>query len=173
MREKLKNYFAGGLFLCALTIATPGKSKEVKSSDPILLEKRLSQICMKLQEFYPHDGIMYRYTEDGAIYINMFGQARHIQDANTLYGVFIKNVKIINVSLWPREPFQLPLGAPLTHNTRIVYDTTDGKTYLQMENFLVYISSPAAAQRYKFDLKKAQNINGTSGYRIGGQFSGW
>ncbi|SHG32852.1 hypothetical protein [Pedobacter caeni] len=116
------------------------------------------------------EGNFTRNTYDNnKVYIGMNGKYRHIEDANTLYGIFKKNIRIVDS--W--DGFLAkhgPLGAPIGPNTRLVEDTNTGMVYYQENGVLRYINSPEAANKYSFDLKKAQKIQGTAGYTFGPTF---
>lgn len=120
-----------------------------------------------------NEGEMLRITENGMIYFGMDAKWRHIQDGNTLAGVFIKNPTIIPISQasFNSRYEASKIGSPIGPNTRIVEDTNNGQIYYQEDGVLRYISSPAAANKYKFDLKKAQKIHGTGGYTFGSTFN--
>lgn len=117
------------------------------------------------------EGDFYRVNGSGMIYLGMDGKMRHLQDANTLYGVFksppISNVSPEDFSTWfPAHK----IGNPIGPNTRLVEDTNNGQAYYQEDGVLRYITSPGVASRYKFDLKKAVKIHGTGGYTFGPSF---
>lgn len=118
------------------------------------------------------EGDFYRVGTTGAVYIGMDGKMRHIQDANTLYGVFKGGINMGDESHSVFiQMFAGKIGSPIGPNTRLVEDTNNGQVYYQEEGVLRYITSPGIANRYKFDLKKAQKIHGTGGYTFGPTFN--
>ncbi|WP_316748163.1 hypothetical protein [Pedobacter gandavensis] len=120
------------------------------------------------------EGYFYRVTETGMVYINMDGKARHIQDANTLHGVFKNDTDsyISNITQSTFDGFYPAnkIGTPIGPNTRLVKELNSGWIFYQEDGVLRHITSPAAADKYKFDLNKAQKMRGTDGYTYGGSF---
>lgn len=114
------------------------------------------------------EGSFVRDINDNKVYIGMNGKYRHIEDANTLFGVFKRNVNIVTQDY--RFLNRHASGAPIGPNTRLVEDTNTGMAYYQENGVLRYINSPDAANKYSFDLKKAQKIQGTAGYTFGQTF---
>lgn len=120
---------------------------------------------------YPvYEGEMKRIRETGMIYFGMDAKWHHLQDANTLAGVFKKNPVITEISQAGFNEYYTSdkIGEPIGPNTRLVEDTNTGMTYYQQDGVLRYITSKDIANRYQFDLKKAKKMSGTQGYIIGG-----
>jgi hypothetical protein len=112
------------------------------------------------------NGVLFR-TQDGKVYSVMDGYARHIVDANTLYGVYNYSKNIVNKTSLPANP----IGNPIGPNTTILRDTNDDKIYFAEGAYIRYIASPAAANRYHLRVGNSNpNIyltSGISGYTVG------
>jgi len=131
------------------------------------------------------EGYFSRTIDDGfKVYIYMDGVARHIVNHETLVGVFKKDTPLQNktkqdmLNFTVRNPngsldnYHLQIGTPIGPNTRIVEDVNTGRIYYQEENVLRYITSPAVADKYHFNISNENRyrINGITGYTIGKQF---
>lgn len=140
---------------------------------PTIGSYSLNRIVIPPVTTHPGEGLFYKISENGMMYLLMDGKPRHVQDANTLYGVF-KKLTYMDIVTTTQNNFnyQFPTtGSPIGPNTRLVEDTNNGQIYYQEDGVLRYIATPQAASRYRFDLKKAQKIHGTGGYTFGPTFN--
>lgn len=147
-------------------IADPTKSEAVKNYVIQYLKENQARLMIVP---HPQEGLLFDTTIDGVYYVFslMDGKARHIQDPGTLKAVYINAIAHVN-SL---ASLNVEQGLPIPPGTELLHDVNDGKVYL-MEytntgRLLRYISSPSAANKYRFNLPKARNIYGVNGYQMG------
>ncbi|WP_379087206.1 hypothetical protein [Pedobacter sp. UC225_65] len=118
---------------------------------------------------HPQEGLLFDTTIDGIYFVFsiMDGKARHIQDPGTLKAVYVNSILHGN-SL---TSLSLEQGLPIPPGTELLRDINNGKVYFMerigAEKVLRHILSPSIADKYRFNLSKARNINGIVSYVVG------
>lgn len=147
-------------------IADPVKSEAVKTYVIQYLKDNQAKLVIAP---HPQEGLLFDTTMGGIYYVFsiMDGKARHIQDPGTLKAVYANSIEHGN-SL---TSLNLGLGSPILPGAELLRDINNGKVYFMesmgAEKVLRHILSPSIADKYRFNLSKARNINGIVGYVVG------
>lgn len=147
-------------------IADPVKSEAVKTYVIQYLKDSQAKLIIAP---HPQEGLLFDTTMGGIYYVFsvMEGKARHIQDPGTLKAVYTNSISH-GSSL---ASLNLEQGLPIPPGAELLRDSNNGKVYFMewigSDKVLRHILSPSIADKYRFNLPKARNINGVSGYTIG------